>query len=301
MRDKLENQYDLRSSKIFFTVTFQAVAEHLFERLKTPKQIAPQRSYFEHMNDIMKKGLWAVGDGAVANALRTGTRHLWRTPLAMGAKCFFEEVLTEEVKEKNPTLTHNLGIMTMATLDSIFLTPLERIKTIQQTQAGKSTDFYTLSRTLSRKELYRGAEVLSCRQIQFFGISLGVQEMTRKVLGKEQLSFPEKLGSAFLSAMSYVVVSNPLDVIKTRVQKDGSIETARDIANDMYSLYQKQGLRVLVRGMSVGGLMRVLTNVVSVMANMAILDETLKEPSTKVTHVSSKSSFSSVPPQGRGA
>lgn len=146
--------------------------------------------------------------------------------------------------------THALAGAVFAPVEVLFL-PLDRWKVLRQ--VGNMTPMLTLIQTEGRY-LYTGAAVTCVRNCMAFPVMFGVSDWSKQYLSKtETATLSQCFLSACAGAVGAVVVSNPTDVIKTRMQahthhsSSGKPRTAMHIASD---LYRTEGIAGFRRGLT---------------------------------------------------
>ncbi|BBN16303.1 hypothetical protein MPTK1_7g05190 [Marchantia polymorpha subsp. ruderalis] len=201
------------------------------------------------------KGYATVGQIAPAQALYMATYQTSKKVLPGG--------------EENP-LVHFCGGVIATLVQSSVMVPTEVIRQRQMVQTTGGEGAYTGSlhaaRTIYQLEgaaaLYRGFLLAQMVWGPYNAIYLPLWEASKKVAvkfseaeSKEKLAVQYELGSAFFSASIASALTNPADIIKTRLQVQGKSNVnssthyngALDAAR---SIYRKEGVRGFTKGMS---------------------------------------------------
>lgn len=123
----------------------------------------------------------------------------------------------------------------LAGLSEVLVLPLDKLKVCRQ--LGDNTP---LGAFVGREKfkLYQGATVTALRNMFAFGTLYAVSNLTHQHLFKTQsdhsIPLHKNYFASTLGAASAIVFSNPLDVVKTRVQKQNqsAMNVARQIINE---------------------------------------------------------------------
>ncbi len=118
-------------------------------------------------------------------------------------------------KKFQSTATHALAGFVFAPIEVLFL-PLDRWKVLRQ--VGNMTPIVTLIQNEGRY-LYAGAAVTCVRNCTSFPVMFGVSDWCQHYFPQtETVPFSQRLISSCAGAVAAVVISNPTDVVKTRMQ-----------------------------------------------------------------------------------
>lgn len=144
--------------------------------------------------------------------------------------------------------THALAGFVFAPLDVLFL-PFDRWKVLRQ--VNNTTPIFALIQNEGRY-LYAGAAVTCVRNCMSFPVMFGVSSWCQHYFPQmDTIPFSQRLISSCTGAVAAVVVSNPTDVIKTRMQTASYASfsnkplSARAL---MTEIYKKEGMRGFASG-----------------------------------------------------
>lgn len=144
--------------------------------------------------------------------------------------------------------THALAGVVFAPIDVLFL-PFDRWKVLRQ--VNNTTPVLTLMQNEGRY-VYTGSAVTCVRNCTSFPVMFGVSDWCQQsFLYQNTIPFYQRVISSSVGAVAAVVVSNPTDVVKTRMQAFsyssflGKPLSARVIAAE---IYQSEGMRGFARG-----------------------------------------------------
>ncbi len=133
----------------------------------------------------------------------------------------------------------------------LFFHALDTIKI--KRQGGDRTPFVKLI-TQDPVKLYNGAGITVARNFTSFSVLFGVSSMLMSLMGYQnarEANLKERFGAAATAAGVSVVVTNPLDVIKTRIQSSpqrvSTLSMFRNVWNSegFFAFYKGISLRIL--------------------------------------------------------
>ena len=114
--------------------------EHPFDVVKTRYQANPEEGSIRSVaNKIYStNGLKGFYSGAVPNAMRLAGKQMYRWPMMLGFPPFFKETLPKDFRTKYPSSIKIATGLTIASLETFVICPLERLKVYLMTNDVKS-------------------------------------------------------------------------------------------------------------------------------------------------------------------
>lgn len=230
--------------------------EHPFDCLKTRTQAnlkAP--STIEVLKEIYQQnGVRGFYAGAIPNGIRLAFKQTYRWPMMLAFPKFYNSILSEDVNKQLPSFKKALTGVTIASLETLIICPLERLKVWLMTsyKNDKSlTNFFRENKGNLGTQLFKGLNASYPRQLTAWVIFLVADDkfksMARQYSGKEELSFPMLLAVSFLVGTTNTLTTMPFDCMKTQFQMQSPIEN-RGLINAMKYTYKNFGMRGLYAG-----------------------------------------------------
>lgn len=136
----------------------------------------------------------------------------------------------------------------LSSLSEVIFLPLDAIKTRRQTELAKNKDYFQIVKEDNVK-LFRGTFVTAFRNLPaafaLFGGIAWVKEYGFKLQNYNNATLSQELMAASIGAGAAVVVSNPADVVKTRIQASGGNITGRAVIKQIVA---REGITAFVKG-----------------------------------------------------
>eukprot|EP00026_Physarum_polycephalum_P012424 Phypoly_transcript_12731.p1 GENE.Phypoly_transcript_12731~~Phypoly_transcript_12731.p1 ORF type:complete len:328 (-),score=38.31 Phypoly_transcript_12731:22-1005(-) len=235
---------------------------HPFDRIKTHLQNNPSSSIAGST-----KAIWNKGGGGVSGGLRS----FYEGILPMTAEAIFKvgiryfafQMFVEQYNQRvhgDPKKPATFGLNLVGgafagTVESFLVViPCELLKVRHMTQEHH-VSFGQVFRNVIKEEgffgLYKGGSATLLRQVTnhmvrfpvFFGLTNWLKGDNRHA----HLPPWQNLGAGFLAGTASTLFNNPLDTIKTRMQKQGQNQTAIEVVK---GIYKERGLRGYWAGVS---------------------------------------------------
>ncbi len=232
--------------------------EHPFDCVKTNWQAAP------HLPSASKvaqqiyadKGIRGFYAGALPNGTRMVIKQSYRFPMMVSFPEFYSTRLPEGVKKNLPHAEDALTGVTIASLESGVITPLERLKVMIMTsdKANRSVlKFFSENKSHVFQELFRGFKACFLRQVvtwSTFSVADAffkkkARELTNKK-EKEALDFPSLMGVSLLVGAVNTAAVMPFDFVKTQLQKQNPLQ--QGVTSTMRHFIKERGLSALYTG-----------------------------------------------------
>jgi len=152
---------------------------------------------------------------------------------------------------------------TSGTLASLFVYPLDSLKTLIQmrSEAGLDSSVKGVLRERMRTEglltLYRGLTVNVYRQFTFASLRLGIyfsySDYLKKIKNKQALSFLESAAGSMAAGAIATMAVMPIDIVYVRFQVENSLpleqrRNYKNFSNAFSRIIREEGLRTLWRG-----------------------------------------------------
>ncbi|KAM5138724.1 solute carrier family 25 member 45 isoform 2-T4 [Mantella aurantiaca] len=237
----------------------------------------------ETVSGFFKGMSFPVGSVAVSNSLCFGSYS--------NALCYLTETTYKDWK--NPPATHQVFVAgCFSGLVQVYFTaPVDLIKVRLQNQTDSLQTYKTKANTQARYRgpihcaasifreegiagLYRGSTALVLRDVP----TVGVYFLTYEVLCKWMTSngeMPSTWTMLFAGGCAGTVgwaAANPMDVIKTRLQMDGMYKVQyQGIYDCINKSIKEEGLRVLLKGLTVNSLRAFPVNAVTFLSYEKLL------------------------------
>lgn len=136
----------------------------------------------------------------------------------------------------------------IASFFEVILLPLDSLKVVRQTELVKTKSYCRLL-IEENKNLYRGSAIATVRNIPYslllFGGTAWMKQSVFKVNEPKAATFKQELISASFGAFLSIFVTNPADVIKTRIQVQGFSTPIKTMAK---TIYREEGLLAFMKG-----------------------------------------------------
>ena len=168
MSFKVDNQYISASLTGALRGITGFSLEHPFDCVKTCWQAEPHLSSAKKVarHNYEKKGVLGFYAGAIPNGTRMVIKQAYRFPMMMAFPKFYRERLPENVKRNAPFVEDALTGISIATLESGIITPLERMKVVIMTsEKMKRSLVQFIARPHLFQEAYRGFSASYLRQL----------------------------------------------------------------------------------------------------------------------------------------
>ncbi|GAM22374.1 hypothetical protein SAMD00019534_055490, partial [Acytostelium subglobosum LB1] len=222
---------------------------HPLDRIKTQLQNNPGRSIYQTFTDVTSKGKGFTGG---VYALYEGILPMTAEAIfKVGIRYFAFSWFTKEYNErfnggkapKDPFFVNLAGGAFAGTVESFLVViPCELLKVRHMTQAH-SRSFGNVFRDVWREEgiqgLYKGGSATLLRQITNHMIRFPVfYAITDSLKGgdhSKKLPVLQNLAAGALAGTASTLFNNPLDTIKTRMQKQGQNQTSTQVIRSIYA------------------------------------------------------------------
>lgn len=201
--------------------------EHPLDMVKTRSQAFPEQKSWEITKKIFQnKGFLGFYTGAIPNGIRLAVKQMYRYPMMLSLPRFFEGILPSSFHKKYQDIIPFATAVTIATLESFIICPLERGKVFLMTYNKQSINisgFFTMYKGKIRKELFRGVGAVYTRQISTWASFLvsdkRVKNWEKRRTNTEELSFTSLMKVSFIVGCINTAFNMPFDVAKTSLQK----------------------------------------------------------------------------------
>lgn len=229
--------------------------EHPFDCVKTRWQAKPELSsslkVVQHI--YQEKGILGFYTGGIPNGTRMVLKQAYRFPMMAIFPAFYNKQLPDDIKKKIPYIEKIMTGVTIASLESFIISPLERLKVWMMTSGkGKGINkFIVENRSRLISELYRGLRASYARQLatwtSFEAADGFFKAKAREYTQKDKLDFiPLFIASLFVAGVN-TAVTLPFDFVKTHLQKADPLQSKKVFSN-MRQLAQQHGFSVLYTG-----------------------------------------------------
>lgn len=248
------------------------VFEHPLDVIKTYWQANPHKlSIISVIRSIVfYKGLLGFYSGAIPNVMRVVFKQAYRYPLMLTVPLVYNAVCSSVF------MVSVLTGLTIAVIEVWLLTPLERLKvwlvTFKQNSKGVITFFKTSVRVGVVSQLYKGLNISLVRQVTSWTVFLVVHDQL--MLFVKAMNIPPNelpvlwlLGVAFVEGGVNTLVVQPLDCLKTHIQKVDSIQGYSILS--IFSLVFKQ---YGFRGLYIGWQVRLFQYMVHALFTISVLE-----------------------------
>ncbi|EGG15162.1 mitochondrial substrate carrier family protein [Cavenderia fasciculata] len=222
---------------------------HPLDRIKTQLQNNPGKSIFGTFQDIVAKGHGPVGG---VRALYEGiwpmtAEAIFKVGIRYFAFSWFTEQYNRQFpvaagQKRDPFVTNLLGGAFAGAVESfIVVIPCELLKVRHMTQEHQRS-FSAVMRDVLREEgfrgLYKGGSATLLRQITNhmirFPVFYSVTDYLKGGDHSKQLPVVQNLAAGLIAGTASTLFNNPLDTIKTRMQKQGQNETSMQVIRGIY-------------------------------------------------------------------
>ncbi|PRP77424.1 Mitochondrial carrier protein [Planoprotostelium fungivorum] len=217
--------------------------EHPFDCVKTYMQAFPHlRSPRVAANEIYQaKGLVGFYSGAIPNSLRIAGKQAYRWPMMLSFPSLFSKIVPAPYAAGGTTERILTGIA-IASLESFFVCPLERLKVFLMTSnqlkhglrsfmEGAGGDKRSL-----RVELFRGLGAVYTRGlvswVSFLFADHQTKKFARKISGEKELSIKTLMICSVPVGLFNTMLNMPFDIVKTTVQKEHYVQRDRSFGTD---------------------------------------------------------------------
>lgn len=231
--------------------------EHPFDCVKTKMQsdFLKYNSPFEFAKRIYaKEGVLGFYSGYIPNVTRYIIKNMYRIPLVILFNDIYSSIISSSAINKA-----SVGL-TVATLESVIVCPLERLKVIfmTKTHALRLREAIFMGSSL-RTHLFSGLSTVFYRQIVSWVTYLVSEDVIRKeyrrVLKRadsESLSFADLMAISAMVGLVNSLSIYPIDLVKTLKQQHNN-EMYRDSSflRVAGNIYRSSGVFGLYRGLSV--------------------------------------------------
>ena len=199
--------------------------------------------------------------GLVPTIKQHGITNLYRglTPFMgqMFVKYGLRFTTFELLRGKGSNYVQNFGAgMAAGTVESLFITPFELIKTNLQTRdsiADPMTAIQRIKKQSGFKGLYRGWSSTCIRQSINQGSNFTIYMKLREKIIKpgEKPNIPMVMGAALISGSVGPLLNNPFDVVKTRYMNPGFDDKYTGIIDCCKKIVRKEGISNLYKGIGI--------------------------------------------------
>ncbi|EFA80288.1 mitochondrial substrate carrier family protein [Heterostelium album PN500] len=222
---------------------------HPLDRIKTQLQNNPGKSIFGTFQDVVSKGKGFTGG---VYALYEGILPMTAEAIfKVGIRYFAFSWFTEEYNQrynngrppKDPFFLNLAGGAFAGTVESFLVViPCELLKVRHMTQEH-SRSFGMVFKDVIREEgfrgLYKGGSATLLRQITNhmirFPVFYGITDYLKGGDHHKQLPVIQNLTAGALAGTASTLFNNPLDTIKTRMQKQGQNQTSMQVIRGIYA------------------------------------------------------------------
>ena len=197
--------------------------EQPFEAAKTIWQAEPHLKNEAQLTKsiVGRYGLAGFYKGSAANFIRVVAKSFYRYPLVLMFQGVFDKMFPGmEHNSKTLTLVKGLSATCVATVESIIVCPLERVKVFFMTRTefnGGYTAFFrknfTESFSVLRKELFRGLGIHVVRQNISWIVWLETDALAKMYIRKKYNINPFAQSIPFMLMLPLVVVNSIVNVL----------------------------------------------------------------------------------------
>lgn len=230
--------------------------EHPFDCLKTLMQAnLGAKSAFNMVQEIYQQdGLKGFYAGVIPNGARLMIKQAYRWPMMLAFPNFYDKFLPEETKKEYPSLKKFLTGGTIASFETLIISPFERLKVwIMTSYRDEKTlgNFYQQNRGNLMKELYRGLNASYPKQlvtwISFLVADEKCKALAREYTGEKELSFKTLLSVSFVVGAINAAITLPFGCIKTQMQMHNSVKS-NTLMSVTTQIYQNNGIKGFYAG-----------------------------------------------------
>ncbi len=238
------------------------VFEQFFDRVRTDVQANPQRTIPESMKYVFKNGVYR---GWEANMLNTFIKQAYRNTIIVHS-------LPSSWAQESPYTDALAKALLLGTAEAAFTTPAKQLKTVMMTQ-DKQKPFAQIWTELGIKECYkRGIGIVGTQYTAYWGL-YGIQHAfyTQELRNYNQspiITIPQQIMISILEGFTTTIATNPLDMTRTSIQKEGSTYNAGVLAT-VKTLWNEIGLKAMF---SKGVLPRIITCTLATFGNNLVRD-----------------------------
>lgn len=231
--------------------------EHPFDAVKTSCQ-ARQRPIIPVARDLFaENGVYGFYKGLGPNAIRLISKQTIRSPLFLMVSRGYDITLPDEHLKKHPNLVKIYIGFTIASFETLFISPLDRLKVFFITKNGNSNGlnlFYNQNKGALLSEIFRGIGATYARQIaswtSFLVIDRQLIALEKERTGDEVLSLASQFVVSVVGGGINTLLNMPLDTAKTNLQKEGYLPNA-GLWKTILFIYRKHGAKGLYAGWQV--------------------------------------------------
>lgn len=230
--------------------------EHPFDCLKTRSQASLKNlSSLEVLKEIYQQnGIKGFYAGAVPNAMRLAFKQTYRWPMMLAFPGFYDSILSEDLNKQFPSLKKGLTGVTIASFETFFICPLERLKVWLMTAYNNEkslTTFFKENKSHLGNELFRGLNASFSRQIMtwssFLVADFKFKSLAKEYTGEKELSFASLMVVSAAVGMTNTAAIMPFDCVKTKLQMRSPI-TDMGLINAFKYTYKNSGIKGLYAG-----------------------------------------------------
>lgn len=251
--------------------------EHPFEVIKTQTQIGYGRDpTLQIVKKIYKEeGARGYYRGAVPNAIRKSIKPLYQWPMMVAGPHFFASRLPKNVHEKFPSLPPFLTGVSLATLESLVICPLEKRKVDRITSRIASNEVpKTNEVSISRKVkgAYLGLNALLPRQltswVTFMVADSVFKRRERERIQADSLPFSSLIKVSLEVGSVNTLANMPFDVAKTHLQRH-NFSGDTHLFSILRDLYRQNGIVAMYAGWRV----RLVQYMIQSLVTVSLLDK----------------------------
>jgi hypothetical protein len=230
--------------------------EHPLDVIKTQSQASlAEKSTWRVANRIYQAhGVMGFYSGAIPNGTRLAIKQAYRYPMMLSLPGFFQNQLPANVSSKYKDAIPTATGLTIASFETFFICPLERLKVFLITKEAKKNQlrqFFQMYKKQLPSELYRGIGAVYGRQIStwvsFLVSDKRVKDWERARTQTKQLSFESLMKVSFIVGTFNTIANLPFDVAKTNLQKSDPLEN-KGLFKTLGKIYQMHGVSGLYAG-----------------------------------------------------
>lgn len=230
--------------------------EHPLDVVKTQSQASlTEKSSWQVAKKIYgSHGVRGFYSGAIPNSVRLAGKQSYRYPMMLSFPGFFKEHLPVKFQQKYTDAVPTATGLTIASFETFFVCPLERLKVFLITKSVKKNQlrqFYQTHKSQLCSELYRGIGAVYGRQISswvsFLVSDKRVKDWERARTNTSQLSFGSLMKVSFIVGAFNTLANMPFDVAKTNLQKCDYLQND-GLLTTLQKIYQTHGIRGLYGG-----------------------------------------------------
>jgi len=205
--------------------------EHPLEVIKTRLQTSPDKKTPAVVKEIFRHGYLSgareLYTGGTPNGLRSAVKQAYRIPMMKSIPAIYKKILPQKLQEKYPLAPNTLAAFTIANIETVFVSPLEKIKvelmTRPREEKGKLIAFYRENQGNLAKALMPGFRATYLRGVvswvSFLYSDAKMKNFERKRTGSHELSFSSEMLVSFSVGLINTTIIMPLDIAKTILQK----------------------------------------------------------------------------------